>query len=64
MRCRTNLKPNADRCYIIDGSFTLIGYGNLDWAEAYTKLIIKNGMETGILNDVHKEIFSVDFISY
>lgn len=64
MRCHTKLKPNADRCYIIDGSFTLIGYGNLDWVEAYTKLIIKNGMETGILNDFHKEIFSIDFISF
>jgi hypothetical protein len=62
--CRSTLNPHAERCYIFNGAFTLMGYENLEEAELYTKLLVKNAMQNGLLNNVLDEVLSVDFVSF
>jgi hypothetical protein len=63
VECRTQLVPEADRCYIVGGAYTLRGDGDVSWVTSLSSLVIREAMEKGLLNDKHPDILDVHYVS-
>jgi len=58
--------PDADRCYVIGGAFTLIGVDqdtDFEWFAPAALLEIKEAMDRGKFNDINPDIVAVEFVT-
>ncbi len=65
VRCRTALKENAKRCFIVSGAFTLLAENSslpLNWTVPHALASTKQVMNNGLLKMVHPDVIDVSFI--
>jgi hypothetical protein len=63
VECRTQLVPEAGRCYIVGGAYTLRGDGDISWVSSLSSLVIREAMDKGLLNGRHPDILDVHYVS-
>jgi hypothetical protein len=52
----------AARCFIIQGGFTILGYGDISWAGPLALLLTKEAMDGGKLNNINPDVVDVHFL--
>lgn len=60
--CQTRLVAGAERCFVVNGGFTLVGNKNISWAVPIGLDLTSLMMQNGLLNDVYSQIVDVRFL--